>query len=128
MNVLNPHHDGAAVRQALAAHTGLRVACYCAAWCRACTEYRPGFEALAARMPDALFLWIDVEDSPELLGDDDVEDFPTLLVQDAGGTRFWGTMLPHVQHLERLLREPAALLPATEAGPGDLRELVQAAA
>lgn len=119
MTVFNPRTDLPALRERLATHTGLRIACYCAAWCDTCSEYRPAFEALAARMPEALFVWIDIEDDPEWLGDEDVENFPTLLLQDHEGTRFWGTQLPHIQHLERLIRSAAAM-PPSDAGPGDL--------
>jgi len=119
MTVLNPRTDLAALRARLASHTGLRIACYCAAWCDTCTQYRPAFEDLARRMPEALFIWIDIEDDPEWLGDEDVENFPTLLVQDREGTRFWGTQLPHIQHLERLVRSAGSMAPIDE-GPGDL--------
>lgn len=122
MTVLNPQTDLSELRSRLTAHTGLRVACYCAAWCDTCTQYRGAFEALAARTPQALFLWIDIEDTPEWLGDEDVENFPTLLVQDTQGTRFWGAQLPHIQHLERLLQSAAAM-PLTDEGPGDLQAL-----
>ncbi|MER1967817.1 thioredoxin family protein [Castellaniella sp. GW247-6E4] len=127
MTVFNPRTDLPALRERLEAHAGLRIACYCAAWCDTCTQYRPAFEELARRMPEALFLWIDIEDDPEWLGDEDVENFPTLLLQDQGGTRFWGTQLPHIQHLERLARA-AGSMPPVDAGPGDLKEFMGAAA
>ena len=44
------------------AHPEFLVACLCAAWCGTCRDYRAGFEALAARFPEARFLWLDVED------------------------------------------------------------------
>ncbi|HUH39959.1 MAG TPA: thioredoxin family protein [Castellaniella sp.] len=120
MTVHDPQTDLPALRTRLAMHDGLRVACYCAAWCNTCTQYRPAFEALARRMPEALFIWVDIEDTPEWLGDEDVENFPTLLVQDAQGTRFWGTQLPHIEHLERLLKSAETLAPV-DTGPGDLK-------
>uniref|UniRef100_UPI0033428EBF thioredoxin family protein n=1 Tax=Castellaniella defragrans TaxID=75697 RepID=UPI0033428EBF len=119
MTVFNPHTDPRALRERLAAHPGLRIACYCAAWCDTCAQYRPAFEELAQRMPETLFLWIDIEDNPEWLGDEDVENFPTLLLQDREGTRFWGPLLPHTQHLERLARAAGAM-PLIDAGPGNL--------
>jgi hypothetical protein len=129
MTVYNPHLDRAALVQRLDEHAGLLVVCYCAAWCDTCTQYRPDFEVLAARLEDCTFMWVDIEDSPELLGDEDVEDFPTILLQDRRGTLFFGTQLPHIQHLERLIQSirdgTRAALPG---GPGDLRELVRAAA
>ncbi|MBJ7262347.1 MAG: thioredoxin family protein [Burkholderiaceae bacterium] len=79
------------------------VACYCAAWCDVCTQYRDKFEALAQARPHMTFAWIDIEDHPDYLGDEDVENFPTLLVQHAARTLFFGPMLPHIGHLKRLL-------------------------
>ena len=53
----------------------------------------------------ALGYRIDIEDEPEFLGDEDVENFPTLLVRAGGRTLFYGAMLPHIEHLDRLLRK-----------------------
>ena len=119
MKLFNPALDIHALRARLASDEGQRVACYCAAWCRTCDAYRPSLEALARQMPGWTFIWVDIEDSPEWLGDEDVEDFPTILVQDRAGTRFWGTQLPYVEHLQRLLGSTATL-PVLDAGPGPL--------
>ncbi|MEQ4619284.1 MAG: thioredoxin family protein [Corticimicrobacter sp.] len=82
----------------------LLVACFCAAWCGTCREYEPRFEALSAQYQGRhVFVWIDIEDYPELCGDEDIENFPTLLVCDSQRTLFYGTMLPHIEHLDRLL-------------------------
>ena len=40
------------------------VACLCALWCGTCGTYRATFEELAARHPDTVFVWIDIEDQP----------------------------------------------------------------
>ena len=48
------------------------VACLCAAWCGTCSSYRATFEQLAARHPDKHFVWIDIEDQADLVGDLDV--------------------------------------------------------
>ena len=82
-----------------------RVACLCALWCDSCVAYRPGFLAMAARFPRAEFRWVDVEDDAEMAGDYDVENFPTILVKRGGETLFEGVMLPHHEHLERLLQK-----------------------
>ncbi|MGL4407614.1 thioredoxin family protein [Zoogloea sp.] len=79
------------------------VACLCAAWCGTCREYRPGFEALAQRFPQARFVWLDVEDDAELVDDYDVENFPTLLIQRGDMVLFFGTVLPHLDILGRML-------------------------
>lgn len=76
------------------------VACLCAAWCDVCTLYKPGFDALAELHQDKLFLWIDVEDQADLIGDFDVENFPTLLIQRGDDVVFYGASLPdpHIAH------------------------------
>ena len=78
------------------------VACLCAAWCDTCVAYRPGFEALAARFPRAEFRWVDVEEQEEDL---EVENFPTIVVRKGNETLFNGVMLPHHEHLQRLLEK-----------------------
>lgn len=79
------------------------VACLCAAWCDVCKQYRPGFEALATEYPDQLFVWIDIEDQADLVGDLDVENFPTILIQQRDVVVFFGTMLPEPRQVARLL-------------------------
>lgn len=87
----------------------LLVACLCAEWCASCREYRPTFEALAARFAgQARFAWIDIEDESDALGDPDIENFPTLLVADAQALRFFGSVTPHGQMAERLVRSALA--------------------
>ena len=81
------------------------VACLCAAWCDTCVAYRPGFLALAGRFPRAEFRWVDIEDDAEAVEDIDVENFPTILVRRGEETLFHGVMLPHHEHLQRLLEK-----------------------
>lgn len=79
------------------------VACLCAGWCDVCKQYRAGFEALAGEFPDVQFVWIDIEDQADLVGDLDVENFPTLLMQHKDVVAFYGTMLPEPRQVARLL-------------------------
>lgn len=58
---------------------------------------------MAARYPNSRFAWLDIEDQADLVGDLDVETFPTLLIADAQGTRFFGPLTPHAETLSRLL-------------------------
>jgi hypothetical protein len=80
------------------------VVCICADWCRTCTEYRPGFEALAAQFPQASFKWLDTEDDAEQVGDLEVENFPTILVKQGPQTLFYGPQPPSHDVLKRLLQ------------------------
>jgi thiol-disulfide isomerase/thioredoxin len=104
------------------------VACYCAQWCDTCRKYRSEFEALAMQWPEHAFVWIDIEDSPELLGDVDVENFPTIALQDAQRTLFFGTLLPYASHLDRLIGRSGVLQDAPAEAPPLLRPLLEEAA
>lgn len=84
------------------------VACLCAAWCDVCCRYRSGFDELAALHPDKRFLWIDIEDQADVVGDLDVENFPTLLIQRGAIVAFFGTVQPDLRQVNRLLLAQAA--------------------
>ncbi len=79
------------------------VACLCAAWCDVCMAYRTSFDAFAAQHPDKQFLWIDIEDQADLVGDLDIENFPTILIQRGDDVAFFGTVQPEVRVIDRLL-------------------------
>ncbi len=84
------------------------VACLCAGWCDVCKQYRAGFEALAEQFPEQQFVWIDIEDQADLVGDFDVENFPTILMQRGDLVAFYGTMLPEPRQVARLLEAQLA--------------------
>ncbi len=83
------------------------VVCLCAEWCTVCCEYRERFEqvrlALQQDVPQAQFLWIDVEDEAELLQPLDVDDFPTVLIAVNGQPRFFGAVTTQVEKLVRMV-------------------------
>ena len=95
----------------------LHVVCLCAAWCRLCDDYAPVLvqvtEALAADGVALRRHWIDIEDEAELVGEFDVETFPTVVVIGPDGVRFAGPLTPQPDTLRRVLR--ATLV---EAQPG----------
>lgn len=114
----------------------LLVACLCAQWCRTCDAYRDtllGARESLQLHPDVAtrFLWVDIEDESDLIGDLDIEDFPTLLLARGDHVLFFGPVLPHAQTLDRLVRSAfesalpplsaAALAPDVGALPARLR-------
>lgn len=103
------HADNRAEVAAALAQDRLVVACLCAAWCGTCASYRAAFEELASRHPDKYFLWVDIEDHADLVGDLDVENFPTLLIQRHEHVAFFGTMLPDPNVAHRLIEAQAGL-------------------
>ena len=82
----------------------LRVACRCAQWCGTCRDYQALFDKLQAEFPQAQFVWVDIEDQADLVDPVEVENFPTLLVVADGQARFFGTLLPHIDTLRRILQ------------------------
>lgn len=97
----------------------VHVVCLCAAWCRTCESYQQVFEAACAELPqqDLRVRWIDIEDEAELVGDLDIETFPTLLIADDAQVRFAGPLTPQPETLRRVLR--AHLADPTPARVGD---------
>lgn len=83
---------------------GWVVACLCAGWCGSCREYAAAFENWAQRSPEHHFVWIDIEDQADLVGDLDIDNFPTLLMQRGAIVSFFGTMEPDTRQAERLLQ------------------------
>lgn len=89
----------------------LRVVCLCAAWCRTCEGYQDTFAEVAADFSDVPFYWIDVEDRYDLIGDLDIETFPTIAIfaGDEGDTLVHlSAMLPQAGVLRRLVRHTMA--------------------
>jgi thiol-disulfide isomerase/thioredoxin len=129
MTVYFPEQDASALRQALAARpAGRLVACLCADWCGTCKDYMSGFAALAARYPGDCFVWIDIETHADRLGEDiDIENFPTVLIQPVAGgdPHFYGTVLPHLEVLERMLDRGASMPAAASEIPEVLDWLLE---
>lgn len=94
----------------------IEIACLCAAWCRLCDDYAPvlrqGVAELQAAGVPLRWHWIDIEDEADLLGDLDIETFPTLVIADAQTVRFAGPLTPQPDTLRRVLR--ATVLDARE--------------
>ncbi|MEO7108784.1 MAG: thioredoxin family protein [Rhodoferax sp.] len=86
----------------------LLVACLCADWCGTCKEYQPRFAQLQAAFPGVQFVWVDVEDESELVDPIEVENFPTLLMATRERVQFFGTVMPHLETLQRLIEAQLA--------------------
>ena len=93
--------------------TVLDVVCLCAGWCNNCTSYRPVFDAVQAQFDaNAMgatgqatrFSWVDIEDESEVIGDVEVENFPTLLLIQDGMPLFFGPLTPQPGVLGNLVQ------------------------
>ncbi|MCX7214160.1 MAG: thioredoxin family protein [Burkholderiales bacterium] len=105
----------------------IHIACLCAAWCRLCDQHAPMWEqvtsALLAKHGGLLRHWIDIEDESELVGDFEVETFPTVVVVGPEGVRFAGPLTPQPDTLHRLLRATVLDAPADAFWPGVAPEI-----
>lgn len=98
------------------------VICLCAQWCGTCRDYQAGFDALAADFPGVEFRWLDIEDEADALGDLDIENFPTLFIRRGASVLFFGTLLPYLNTLRRLIETFA------EQSPQESRDYARATA
>jgi thioredoxin 1 len=112
MHILTTSPNFPAIQADLANKPWL-IACLCAAWCDTCEAYKAPFAELAKTHPDKCFAWIDIEDQADLIGDVDIENFPTILIEHADTTLFFGTMLPDTAQLARLISSLDANASAT---------------
>jgi thioredoxin 1 len=80
-----------------------RVHVLCAQWCGVCRDYR-SFVELQQLGSAAQWVWVDIEAQSDLLGDLDIENFPTLLITQGDDLRFLGTVTPQPEVAERLLQ------------------------
>ncbi len=109
MPALNLDTDAVAIADRLSRPEIPLVACLCAQWCGTCRDYEVAFGQLADAHPEMCFVWIDIETHADQLDDFDVENFPTILIEDAHTRRFFGTVLPHARIVERMLADLGAL-------------------
>ena len=75
----------------------------CAAWCDTCNEFRAAYERIANARPRIAFVWLDIEDDAAIVGDVDVENFPTLAVYRGREPVHFGVSLPHETTIGRLI-------------------------
>lgn len=76
--------------------------CLCADWCGTCREYQALWQTLANE-PGLRLFWVDIEDEAEVIGDLDIETFPTLLLARGAELLFFGPVLPGEAAVRQLL-------------------------
>jgi thioredoxin 1 len=106
----------------------LLVVCLCAAWCKTCSEFRDTFDNLAKAQPDAQYVWLDVEDDSALIGDIEIENFPTLAVFRGNSPFFYGVSMPQEGVVARTLASLSREDRDTVAVPEEIAELPAALA
>lgn len=99
----------------------LVVLALCADWCGTCRDFQQVLQRLAEARPEIVLAWADIEDDAELVGDIDVESFPTLAVFRAGQALHYGVSLPQEGLVARMIDALAARPPqAANAMPKEV--------
>jgi thioredoxin 1 len=99
------------------------VVCLCAAWCDTCGEFRDTFARLERARPGTKFVWLDVEDDAALVGDVDIENFPTLAVFRGEMPLFYGVTLPQEGVVARTLNSVLEEKKSVTAVPKEVASL-----
>lgn len=76
------------------------IACLCARWCDSCRKYEMNFFKLSQCYLQYYFVWIDIEDQYDIIGDFDINNFPTLLIQYGNKVFFFGEVKPTISLTE----------------------------
>ena len=78
--------------------------CFCAGWCRSCREFQPELEQFTLSFPQGRFIWVDIEGHDDMLGELDVDKFPTLLLQRGNMVAFYSCIHPDIMQTKRILQ------------------------
>jgi thioredoxin reductase (NADPH) len=103
--------------------SGLLVVCFCAAWCDTCDGVRAALQRIAAGDATSTYLWLDIEDDAALVGEIEIENFPTLAVYRDGKPLFFGVSPPQEGVIARTLRALASNVAGTVAVPDAVARL-----
>lgn len=106
----------------------LLVVCLCASWCYVCDDFRATLAGLARAHREVGFVWVDIEDDSELVGDVDIEDFPTLAVFRGDTPVFFGVTRSAEPVLARTLAALLGTPPRALAVPEQIAALPRALA
>lgn len=80
------------------------VVCLCAQWCATCRAYQNTWADLRQQYPQVQWAWVDIEDDEDLVGEVEIDTFPTILIAHGERALFLGAQPPQAAVLLRLLQ------------------------
>ncbi|EJH7015835.1 hypothetical protein NFT50_004404 [Salmonella enterica] len=98
------------------------IVCLCADWCNNCNEWKDGFTSLSEQYPDDFFIWLDIEQYPDMVSSIDLDILPVLLVQKNNDILFLGAIQPRVDAVIPLLNTESAVMRTYDPG---IRQFLQ---
>ncbi|AWD32622.1 hypothetical protein CKSOR_00516 [Candidatus Kinetoplastibacterium sorsogonicusi] len=79
------------------------IVCFCASWCSTCIDYKKKLEIFSNSITEYSFIWLDIDDHEHLIGDIEIENFPTILIKKSNKNVFFGTISSNILVLEKML-------------------------
>ncbi|MFV0548393.1 MAG: thioredoxin domain-containing protein [Limnobaculum xujianqingii] len=95
------------------------IAGLCASWCENCESWQIVFSSLSDKYPDYCFVWLDIEDHPDMVAEVDLDILPVLLVQDRDNILFLGPVRPDREVAERIIQSTSSTMQVFEPGIRD---------
>lgn len=91
INYLDLNKDNIRYQSSLGKKT---VVSFCASWCNNCKSWKDTFTLLSEKFIDDCFIWIDIDEYPELVSEIDLDIIPVLLIQKKDDIHFLGPIRP----------------------------------
>lgn len=79
------------------------VICFCSSWCQTCNEYMQILDNLSEDFKQYSFIWLDIDDHEYFIGDEDIKNFPTILIYNSRKTVFFGHISSNKLILKNIL-------------------------
>ncbi|MGC6228564.1 thioredoxin family protein [Proteus mirabilis] len=89
---------------------------FCASWCNNCESWKDTFTLLSEKFIDDCFIWIDIDEYPELVSEIDLDIIPVLLIQKKEDIHFLGPIRPGLETIVSILNSDKVM--KVEFDPG----------
>ncbi|MEY0875010.1 thioredoxin family protein [Providencia manganoxydans] len=76
---------------------------FCASWCNNCESWKDTFTLLSEKFIDDCFVWIDIDEYPELVSEIDLDIIPVVLIQKKQDIHFLGPIRPGLEAIMNIL-------------------------
>ncbi|HIE6172276.1 TPA: thioredoxin family protein [Proteus mirabilis] len=89
---------------------------FCASWCNNCESWKDTFTLLSEKFIDDCFIWIDIDEYPELVSEIGLDIIPVLLIQKKEDIHFLGPIRPGLETIVSILNSDKVM--KVEFDPG----------
>lgn len=79
------------------------VVSFCASWCDNCDAWKDTFTLLSEHFLDDCFVWVDIDEYPDLVSEIDLDVIPVVLIQKKEDIHFLGPIRPGLEAIIKIL-------------------------